>query len=88
MGPTGGDPALEVRAFAASVGVAEDPVTGSLQASAAQWLIDAGAAAGRATSPPRAAASAGTAGSWSSRSDGEVWVGGATDIVIEGTIEL
>ena len=43
VGATGGaDPALEVRAFAASVGVAEDPVTGSLQASAAQWLMDEG----------------------------------------------
>ena len=46
MGATGGDdPMLEVRAFAASVGIAEDPVTGSLQASAAQWLMDAGSAA-------------------------------------------
>ena len=32
-------PALEVRAFAAPIGIEEDPVTGSLNASLAQWLI-------------------------------------------------
>jgi len=31
---------LEVRAFAAAIGIAEDPVTGSLNASLAQWLIE------------------------------------------------
>ena len=35
-------PALEVRAFAAPIGVNEDPVTGSLNASLAQWLIAEG----------------------------------------------
>jgi len=35
-------PAVEVRAFAAPVGINEDPVTGSLNASLAQWLIDTG----------------------------------------------
>ena len=38
-GPATG-PQLEVRAFAAPIGIAEDPVTGSLNASLAQWLID------------------------------------------------
>lgn len=33
---------LQVRAFAAPIGVAEDPVTGSLNASLAQWLINDG----------------------------------------------
>ena len=33
------EPRLEVRAFAAATGVNEDPVTGSLNASLAQWLI-------------------------------------------------
>ena len=56
----GGDPALEVRAFAASVGIAEDPVTGSLQASAAQWLMDEGQDAAELRRPPRVGASAGT----------------------------
>ncbi len=35
-------PALEVRAFAAPIGIEEDPVTGSLNASLAHWLIAAG----------------------------------------------
>jgi len=39
-------PRLEVRAFAAAIGINEDPVTGSLNASLAQWLI--GEAIGRA----------------------------------------
>lgn len=33
------EPVLEVRAFAAPMGINEDPVTGSLNASLAQWLI-------------------------------------------------
>ena len=33
---------LEVRAFASCIGVEEDPVTGSLNASFAQWLIEDG----------------------------------------------
>ena len=32
---------IEVRAFAAPIGVEEDPVTGSFNASLAQWLIAA-----------------------------------------------
>ena len=87
VGATGrDDPALEVRAFAASVGIAEDPVTGSLQASAAQWLMDEGQV------PARYAAAQGRCIGRDGRvvieQVGEqVWVGGATDTVIEGTIE-
>tara|TARA_B110000503_G_C6839557_1_gene286256 strand:- start:238 stop:486 length:249 start_codon:yes stop_codon:yes gene_type:complete len=33
---------IEVRAFAAALGIPEDPVTGSLNASIAQWLIPKG----------------------------------------------
>ncbi len=42
--PKGSETQFEVRAFAASIGVSEDPVTGSLNASLAQWLIASGAA--------------------------------------------
>ena len=38
------NPVMTVRAFAAPIGVPEDPVTGSLAASLAQWLIGAGTA--------------------------------------------
>ena len=35
-------PSLEVRAFAASIGIEEDPVTGSLNAGLAHWLMSEG----------------------------------------------
>lgn len=43
----GGACGFEVRAFAAPLGIAEDPVTGSLNASLAQWLIAEGLAPAR-----------------------------------------
>ena len=39
---TPASPSLEVRAFAAPIGIEEDPVTGSLNASLAQWLMAEG----------------------------------------------
>jgi PhzF family phenazine biosynthesis protein len=85
--PEGADAAIEVRAFAASVGVPEDPVTGSLQASTAQWLIGAGVL------PDRYVATQGSCiGRLGrvelERVDDDVWVGGATHTLIEGTIDL
>jgi PhzF family phenazine biosynthesis protein len=85
------DPALdgtevqfEVRAF---TGGYEDPVTGSLNASLAQWLIAAGMA------PPRYTASQGTvlgrAGRVQIEQDGaDIWVGGVTTTCIAGTVAL
>lgn len=82
-----GDPSdFEVRAFAVGVGVTEDPVTGSLNASIAQWLIGEG----RAPSAYRAAQGSrvGRAGrvDVSSDEDGAVWVGGATAVLIRGRV--
>ena len=81
------DAAIEVRAFAASVGIIEDPVTGSLQASMAQWLTDA------AVLPPAYLARQGTAIGRAGRvhverTGADVWIGGGTHTVIAGTIEL
>ena len=42
--PPGHPAAFEVRAFVPSLGVPEDPVTGSLNAGLAQWMIGAGLA--------------------------------------------
>lgn len=83
----GGEAAIEVRAFAASVGIPEDPVTGSLQASLAQWLIGAGVL------PERYVAAQGTCIRRAGRAhieaaDGEVWVGGGTTSVIVGEVDL
>jgi PhzF family phenazine biosynthesis protein len=86
--PAGGECGFEVRAFAAPIGVAEDPVTGSLNASLAQWLIGEGMA------PPRYVASQGTrlqrAGRVHiERDDGDtVWVGGHSVSVVRGQVAL
>ena len=81
-------PRLEVRAFAAATGINEDPVTGSLNASLAQWLI------GEGLLPVNYIASQGLnigrAGQVHVRrdADGQVWVGGHTVTCIEGTVQL
>jgi PhzF family phenazine biosynthesis protein len=79
---------LEVRAFAAPIGIAEDPVTGSLNASLAQWLIADGHA-------PRAyianqGACLGRAGRVHIAQDdsGQVWVGGDAVTCINGEVTL
>jgi PhzF family phenazine biosynthesis protein len=83
-GPT----AFEVRGFAPGMGMSEDPVTGSLNASIGQWLI----ASGRA--PERYVAAQGTTLGRAGRvhverdADGAVWVGGATVTCIEGTAHV
>jgi PhzF family phenazine biosynthesis protein len=83
----GADSDFEVRAFAAQVGVDEDPVTGSLNASLAQWLIGDGLA------PPDYVAAQGTALGRAGRvfvqsQDGQVWVGGQVTSCIEGQVNL
>jgi PhzF family phenazine biosynthesis protein len=85
--PGESDAAVEVRAFVPGIGVAEDPVTGSLNAGLGQWL------AGRVL-PARYVASQGTVlqrrGRVHVRLDaaGEVWVGGATVTAVAGTVTL
>ncbi|PUE25482.1 PhzF family phenazine biosynthesis protein [Limnohabitans sp. Jir72] len=79
---------LEVRAFAAPVGITEDPVTGSLNASLAQWLMAAG------NMPTQYSARQGTmlgrAGQvfLSQDAQGQVWVGGDVVGCIQGTVNL
>jgi PhzF family phenazine biosynthesis protein len=87
--PDGSEIAFEVRGFfPKDAATAEDPVTGSLNASLAQWLL----ATGRASAPYLA--SQGTALGRSGRvhitqsEDGTVWVGGGTVTCIEGEVEL
>jgi PhzF family phenazine biosynthesis protein len=87
--PAGSPEALEVRAFSPQVGSAvEDPVTGSLNASLAQWVLGTG----RLTAPY--IASQGTALGRRGRvhvsldAAGQVWVGGGTVTCVSGTVEL
>ena len=81
-------PDLEVRAFAACMGVPEDPVTVSLNASLAQWLMAEGYA------PERYQASQGVclgrAGQVYIKRDasGQVWVGGESVTCIDGQVTL
>jgi predicted PhzF superfamily epimerase YddE/YHI9 len=79
---------LEVRAFAAPVGVAEDPVTGSLNASLAQWLMADGHMP--ATYSARQGTMLGRAGQVFLSQDphGQVWVGGNVVGCIQGTVNL
>ena len=87
--PAGSPEAFEVRAFF-QVGdaVVEYPVTGSLNASVAQWLLGSGRAA--APYVARQGTVIGRAGRVhvSQDDDGTVWVGGATTTVLAGTAEL
>ena len=82
------DAQLEVRAFAAAIGITEDPVTGSLNASLSQWLIGSG------EMPNDYVASQGRALGREGRvhiqqdAQGQVWVGGDTVICIEGHVAL
>lgn len=83
----GSEAQFEVRAFIPSVAVDEDPVTGSLNAGLAQWLIGAGLA------PPRYVAAQGTALGRAGRvyveHDGtDVWIGGHVSGCIDGTVRL
>ena len=84
----GGPADFEVRAFIPfGERTVEDPVTGSLNASLAQWLLESG----RARAPYVAAQGTvlGRAGRvFVDVSDGQVWVGGATVTCVTGTIEL
>lgn len=87
--PAGADDDVEVRAlFSGQNGaVLEDPVTGSLNAAIAQWLLRSG----RATAPFTAAQGRvlGRAGRVHvTQSDGDVWVGGATRSIVTGSIEV
>jgi PhzF family phenazine biosynthesis protein len=87
--PARADTAFELRAFFPKDGATiEDPVTGSLNASVAQWLLRTG----RATAPYVAAqgTALGRAGRVhiSAHDGGAVWVAGGTVTCVSGTVEL
>jgi PhzF family phenazine biosynthesis protein len=87
--PAGSRFAYEVRAFFSSGGITvEDPVTGSLNASMAQWLIGAGRFA-----PPYLVSQGkviGHAGEVHVSMDetNQVWIGGEVTACIQGTVEI
>jgi PhzF family phenazine biosynthesis protein len=83
----GEDTDFEVRAFAASLGVGEDPVTGSLNAGLAAWMIGAGLA------PPHYVVAQGAALGRRGRvfieqADDDIWVGGDVAICVAGSVSF
>jgi len=85
--PAGAECDFEVRAFVPTLGVPEDPVTGSLNAGLGEWLIGSGRA------PERYLAAQGTrlgrAGRVRIAREGTtIWVGGDTVTCIRGDVEL
>lgn len=78
---------FEVRAFVPDESVPEDPVTGSLNAGLAQWLIGTGLA------PAAYVASQGTAIGRAGRVEvrqvgADIWIGGRSVTRIQGTVTL
>ena len=80
-------PQFEVRAFVPMLGVPEDPVTGSLNAGLAQWLIGAGLAPARYLA--RQGHMLGRDGRVHVMKAGDdVWIGGDVVTCIEGSLTL
>jgi PhzF family phenazine biosynthesis protein len=84
--PPGHDAAYEVRAIFSDPfgGLLEDPVTGSLNASVAQWMLESG----RVAAPYVAAQGTrlGRTGRVAvEQADGQVWIGGATKTLFRGS---
>lgn len=86
--PAGHDCAFEVRAFfPGNNGLVEDPVTGSLNAALAQWLIGADLA------PAHYQVAQGTALARAgrvqvSRQGDDIWIGGSSVTCVEGRVSL
>ncbi len=85
--PPGDEALFEMRAFIGGSGPNEDPVTGSLQAGLAQWLIGAGLA------PERYVAIQGTAVGRDGRvyvekRGDDFWIGGDSVTLVEGKVNL
>ena len=85
--PAGAETAFEVRAFVPSLSVNEDPVTGSLNAGLAQWLIGAGLAPRSYVAAQGAAL--GRAGRVHVQAEGDdIWIGGDVAECIAGEVAL
>jgi PhzF family phenazine biosynthesis protein len=85
--PAGADTDFEVRVFVPSLGIDEDPVTGSLNAGLAQWLIGAKLAPDRYTA--RQGTALGRAGKvFVDKAGDDIWIGGEVVGCIEGRVEF
>lgn len=86
--PAGSPHLFEIRGFAVGAGVTEDPVTGSLNASVAQWLIGSGSAPASYTATQGTRLGRAGVVRIDSTGDGTVWVGGDCTTCIRGTVTL
>ena len=86
--PLGLAPDLEVRAFVDVIGVPEDPVTGSLNASLAQWLMADGILPERYTAAQGACLARAGLVYLARDAAGQVWVGGDVVTCIDGHVTL
>lgn len=84
-----GDERFEVRGFftGSDGALREDPVTGSLNASAAQWMLRTGRAVAPYTT--RQGTALGRRGRVRVSEDaGALWIGGRADVVVSGSVAL
>lgn len=87
--PPGSEAAIELRAWAPVNGLAsEDPVTGSLNASVAQWLLGNGRLAAPFVATQGSAIDRAGRIEISRDGEGTIWVGGRCQAVIAGEVEL
>lgn len=82
--PAGSPCAVEVRAFCPSIGVVEDPVTGSLNASIGQWLAGERLPTSYVAAQGTALGRAGRV--YVEKAGDTVWVGGDAATTIKGTV--
>lgn len=84
----GGPADYEVRAFCPDYSIPEDPVTGSLNAGFAVWLMGEGRAPSSYT--VRQGTALGRRGdvTLSTGDDGRIWVGGSCRTLVRGTVDL
>jgi PhzF family phenazine biosynthesis protein len=87
IAPSGGETQFEVRGFAPDHGMLEDPVTGSLNAGLARWLIGSGVAPGRYVAAQ--GTRLGREGRiYVAQSGAEFWIGGHSVTCITGELTL
>jgi PhzF family phenazine biosynthesis protein len=87
VAPAQGETDFEVRGFVPDLGIGEDPVTGSLNAGLARWLIGTGRAPSRYTAAQGTAL--GRAGRIYLEQDGtDFWVGGDCVTCITGDVVI
>jgi PhzF family phenazine biosynthesis protein len=87
--PAGSPDAFEVRAFTPLIGgTGEDPVTGSLNASLAMWLLSSGKSAAPYTASQGTVLGRRGRVHVTSDADGTIWIGGGTNTLVSGSVHL